>query len=326
MGGNALKRKSIRLSKKDYLILTEEVIQKLNSLGLSPTTIPSVKDKEDFGDLDILLPKPKLHNLNTQLKVTFGSKEVVNNKDVISFEYKDFQVDLIHVSTADLQSAKIYYSYNDLGMLIGMIAKTLDCKYGHNGLFYEFHSCNRSYKHTFPIPASPRSIFNLFDLDYDTFLSGFESIEDVFKFVCSSKFFSKSSFLSDKKNHKKRKRAAKRKTWIQFLDYIKDLPDNNVTLPSNTLDYVSSFFPEANLKERVNNELNRIDELNYVKSKFNGFLVSELTNLEGKELGKFIASFKENYKDFNDFILNTDQYFINKAIRSHFEQLKGFYD
>lgn len=322
MGGNALKRKTQRLPLTDYEALKKEVITILLSLNLTPHSIPHITSKESFGDLDLLLPKPKLPDLKTKLKVKFGSKEVVKNKDIISFEYNNFQVDLIHVSPEDLDQARVYYSYNDLGMLMGVLAKSIDCKYGHNGLFYEFYSNNRRYKHTFPIPASPRAIFKLLDLDYDQFKKGFHTLEDIFKFICSSKLFSHSLFLSRKVlNHKKRKRASKRNTWKQFLNHIDSTPLVEGSYPSNTLDYVSSLFPEANLEQRVHDELNRIDELICIKSKFNGILVNELTGLEGKNLGSFIKNFKNGYEDFNQFILDSDQYTINKSIIMYFNYI-----
>lgn len=57
-----------------------------------------------------------------------------------------------------------------------------------------------------------------------------------------------------------------------------------------------------------------------VKQKFNGHLVRSLTGLEGKNLGAFISKYKKRFMDFDDFILKSNQSFIEADILDFFEK------
>jgi DNA polymerase/3'-5' exonuclease PolX len=101
MGGNALKNtKTRRYDKDEYLLAANYVRHVLlmsnDSRIVDIAPIQSYQEKETFGDLDILYSTIDDLNITLdQIKKLFSPNEIIKNGDVISFDYKELQVDLI---------------------------------------------------------------------------------------------------------------------------------------------------------------------------------------------------------------------------------------
>lgn len=324
MGGNALTVFTRRYDKTEYLELQDEVVKKLSNIYNAVLTIPSYNNKQTYGDLDLIVSKPKPINLNSYLTTEFNTKQIVNNNQYVSFEYKEFQVDLIHIQQEDLQLAKTYFSYNDLGMLMGILSKRLNCKYGFNGLYYTYYNSDRSYKKDILLTKNIATTFEFLDLSYSKFLEGFNELEDIFAYVISSKYFDTKAFTNEEEwNHTRRNRNRKRNTWHKFIDYLKT---NNIQISNPKLEaikyYISDYF-NINLVEQI-------EQLDYeqttkaiIKTKFNGVIVNELTELVDKELGKFISNYKNSKEDFSSYIVNTDSNLIKQDIINYFNNYEN---
>ena len=116
-----------------------------------------------------------------------------------------------------------------------------------------------------------------------------------------------------------KKRNRKRGSYHLFLNYLeennirtkKDFnPDKSVYLTA-----IDFFFPEVNLKDKLQ-MLREKDSLDmFISQKFNGDIVmSWLPNLKGKELGEAMSKFKNQFEgdDFKTFILTADYQTIYK--------------
>lgn len=318
MGGRALKSYTRRIKKEEFLKIQHEIAGKLTfELGYDRVYfIPYISSKLDFGDLDLLLPKPKIESLEEFLCNSLYSKELSKNGDIISFEYNQFQVDLIH--TQKPMMAQTYFSYNDLGMLMGMLAKRVGCKYGTEGLFLEVYNNNKSKKWEIFLSDSPKEIFDFLNLDYVCYTKGFKTLTEVYDFICSSYLFDVDYFYNEKGwNHRKRTRNRKRPTWHGFIEYIKNIDIKN-PIPRDNVNYCTEFFS----KEYIYNELNKIGEEehknNVIKEKFNGNIVSSLTGLEGKELSYFMSRFKKQFKNFESFIYYSKPEEVNSKLKEFY--------
>ena len=132
MGGNALaKFGAERVDRETFHLYEEELFIILKELFPQHTfkTIPFYRGKETFGDMDILMYPEFPEGGKKLLAERVGSAGEYDNKDVFSFMYKNLQVDMIY--THDTVSAMRYYSYNDLGNLMGRIFRRLGLRYGH---------------------------------------------------------------------------------------------------------------------------------------------------------------------------------------------------
>lgn len=333
MGGKALKFANTRRYIKDeYLAIADDVSRQFNILfpQCTNTVIPSFFNKQDFGDLDILITSDNLPgNYIELIKTTFNPMEILNNGDVLSFDYKNFQIDLIKHPEKIFNIAKTYYSYNDLGNLIGKVAYKLGLKYGHAGLAILLRDGTNHFG-TIELSTNPEIIFNFLGFDYNRFLEGFNDLNDIYDYVVKSRYFNPDIYLLENNNHRSRVRDKKRTSYIGFLEYISGLDVNSDKIYKykpkkeylhNTLDYFGS-----DITNQYNSEWVKLENQKQAKVKFNGTLVSEITGLTDNHLGEFIQLFKQQQEkmfdgDFIKYVLDTEQTKINQDI----ENLNNFF-
>ena len=147
MGGNALKSfGSTRISPDTYHIFKPTFIAILNQiLPESRIDVPtSYHNKPDFGDLDVVVENNARVHLSDHDIASILSNHYqepvpfIKNGPVTSFGLPTpeglFQVDLIYTPTPVIDFAVEYYSWNDVGNLIGRIAHKMGLKFGHDGL------------------------------------------------------------------------------------------------------------------------------------------------------------------------------------------------
>jgi hypothetical protein len=305
MGGNAISN-AIRLEKQYYNHVSEgmETILKQTYPNAKIKTIPSYAEKESFGDLDILISGVDVGTLREFCQQALNAKEIHSNGNVISFglditsllmKEAVFQVDLITVPEEDFDFALNYFSYNDLGNLIGQTAHGIGLKFGHDGLWYKYIIETELVKEI----CITKDFFVALDiLDYSRadFLRGFRSLEDIFHYTVSSEFFTTWNYQLENRNAAGRVRDKKRKTYTAFLEWMKDknLPSEQkfrnlgLLLSAHRDHGVALQFMYATL------DYFRAER---VRVKFNGAYVGEWTGLTGKELGSFMAAYRGDDKE-----------------------------
>lgn len=303
MGGKALKKtNSIRLTQKEFFEVQNIAIEKLKDQFEIVIPIKAYKNKLDFGDLDILVskPKPEYKILKEFLEKEFNTKEIVNNGSIVSFEYNNFQIDLIFETKENLNIAEFYFSYNDLNNIIGKIAYSFGLKFGFDGLYYPLRTEHGNLSEEVLLTKNPEEIYNFLDYDYKSYLKGFDSLEAIFEFVISSKYFSSDKYLKsyEELSTVDKTRIKKRKTYNEFILWLEKVkPQNNFNFNEDKttyIDFIANFFPNSNLKEKINEFKNKQNQLEEISTKFNGKIIMSLyPNLNGKELGEFIIEFKK---------------------------------
>lgn len=313
MGGNIFKN-TRRLDKAEFEPYQEEVVSILKNQyeNVQPTLY--YRNKESFGDLDIIIQKPMFEKIVFELPWrVFGAKQFSYNGDIASFCYQDFQVDCIFVDPEHFQTAVFYFSYNDLNNLVGRIAHKFGLKFGWDGLKYLIRSESGHHAKEIQLSYRPRDIYEFLNLDYDRYKQGFDDLEDIFKFVSSSKFFNSDSYEYENLNHENRARNKKRKTYQAFIEWLslnkQNLP--NYQFSKNKSDYlirIHNHFIHSDLLGQLKNHAKYVALMDENRSKFNGDLVREWSGLEGKELGSAISEFKlysigaQNASDFNKYL------------------------
>lgn len=258
------------------------------------------RNKDSFGDADILCLSDG--SVNTDIKKwiydTFDSKEVVQNTTVYSFEYRELQVDFILTPPKNWESAKTYFSYNDIHNLIGKLFHTIGLKWGQDGLRYVYRvdgkilgeiSLTTSYAEAFPLVG----------LDPSVYAAGFDDMVDMFKYVLTSKFFHPSKYDLENLNKINRDRDKKRKTYQAFMQYIDPLRGNEYMYfyPDKRvyLGLIDSHFPGFLRNYR---ELEILEERRrLIGTFFNGDIVMSRTGLSGKDLGVALKNFEKYFGD-----------------------------
>ena len=137
MGGHALKKViASRINLIEYNKVKLDLAEKFQNL-LDIKFVIDVPNKQDFGDIDVLysLESSDLIDIISLIKKLFNPIEIVPNGPILSFSYsvintndnsiaseKYFQVDLIYCK--NIEMGKFYFSYGDLGGIIGIYRHT----------------------------------------------------------------------------------------------------------------------------------------------------------------------------------------------------------
>ena len=334
MGGHALKKvQTIRLEKSDY----ENVKHKIAEL-LAPHIkiefLYEVPNKKDFGDLDILYDISENQNhivIYDLVKELFHPKEIVKNGTVLSFSYlineendTYFQIDLIksHNFRMDL----FYYSYGDLGGILGRITKYYGMSYGNAGLWINVEShlieiyvekndknkydknnddflllpetqrvskgvVSKSINGKIMLTENPEEICVYMGLDYEKWSSGFNNSEEIYDFVIESPFFQSKLFEVNSLNHEHMKRYNERHMYREFVHYVNLQNKKEEKERDKNKDY------EALIYFHKINELEKLIEKNILqnerKEKFNGHIIQEYIKRDFKKNTNKIGENKE---------------------------------
>jgi len=325
MGGNALQKYGIKTQRKTtselYQINFELIKRLYEDLSLFASPVLFYRKKETHGDFDLLVQIPPKTNINwyEYIKNTFKPNAIYPNANLYSFDYQNFQIDLILIPENKWKTAITYYSYDPLGNLMGKIFHKFNLSYGWEGLYYKFRNFHGSLKKSILISEDVRKIFEFGGYDYDRFSEGFDTLEDIFQYCISGKYFDSKIFEYENLSRIDRKRNLKRKSYKHFLNYLKENNINiNYEFNKNKEEYIElidNFFPEANLIDNLN-KLKKEDMINKaISEKFNGdIIMSFIPGIQGKELGNAISMFKKHLGDnYKDFILNNDIEIIKKT-------------
>lgn len=329
MGGNALSHVSVRLTKSNYERLATDCVAKLRALypAARVQDIVAYRNKPDFGDLDVALDAENYDPF--EAAKTLGAVEVVRNGPVTSIGIKVrpevadldgnlFQVDLIKLGADEFEFSLQYYSNNDMGNLVGRIAKALGTTLRHDGLYFYHRSGDYKFREILLTQDYAKAL-SFLGYDPVRFAEGFESLEDIFQFVVSTPFFNNEIYLLENRNYAARVRDRKRKTYCEFLTWCEARPsliayaypeDQSARLPR-----IIEHFPQ--FEADYAQSLMDLTKQQAVKAKFNGRWVSQLTGLEGLALGGLMTRFKSSFESetaMQDYILDHSQQDIEVRI------------
>lgn len=269
--------------------------------------------------MDIIVKDYKYPNRDIKLAIWDEFEtDIIKNGYVYSFVYKDVQIDIIKVKSSEWETTRTYYAYNDLGNLMGRVSREMGFRYGSQGLFYSYKSKYGFYSQDVIVSMDVCKIFLFLGFDYERFEMGFETLEDVFDFVISSRYFSVSIFQYENLDHTNRLRNRKRESYRKFLEYIEHL-NNNVDVDRDEQYSRALELFGAEFTDKLSELYFRDDVLYEIRQKFNGDIVNQITKLEGKDLGNFIFKFKQNCENFESFVLNNDAETVKKEIKNFFK-------
>lgn len=299
MGGNAIPDAK-RVSNREFDGIKRamcEIIPQTLGILTRYAIIPSYAEKESHGDMDILVCDKYLpNNWREKINSVFSPMEepipFVHNGPVTSFSFDGFQVDIILSDESTFDFSLGYFSYNDLGNLIGRIAHAANFKFGHDGLWYPVR--NGTYKHSdILVTKDFYEAIEVLGFDVNTWDRGFSNLEEIFEFVASGRYFQSAMFPLEHRSHVARVRDAKRKTYTEFLKWIDNRAFMNEEDPRAIFSEVSSKF--EHFTPSLEDALEDIRIRTEAKQIFNGEIVGRLTGLTGVELGKFMKFLRSHW-------------------------------
>jgi len=306
MGGNATKDfGSQRVNREQY---NQAVKQWLNAFSKirkqDIKEIPCFENKDDFGDIDFLVLNSSAWNLEEEKKSLKSLNEFdikvingVKNGDVLSLAVKFhkvidspvIQVDLISAqNNTEFEFAYHYFAFNDLGALIGKVAKYFDFKFGHNGLFVVKYTnkkgkvCKKkkaTNKIEVPLNMTFEQAINFLGFDVERYKKGFSTTEEIFKFIQSGKYYHQDFYLLSELNSKERRRDEKRKNIVEaeayFLAHKSDEAKSSIeekfikNIPNSVKTKVHKALKEHKSKIAISRRLNQSKLVKLVKNAIN---------------------------------------------------------
>ena len=297
MGGNALKTTvSKRMDVQRYEQIKKEIINILKEHYLSGVVPLEKPGKLDYGDLDIICLIDESKGVFDAVK-TIHSKESRKNGHVVSFEYKGHQIDEIHVNTMDeLEFAELFYSYGDTGMILGMMCKTV-------GLILK----DRELKISLPKPLDTQKlkltkniheVLSFLGLSYNDWEKGFKTLDEIFCWITSSRYFRPDAFKRESLASKGRKRDGDRPMFQQFVDFCERHRFSDDVLNRDRF-HQQTVFTDAlqffDKKQQYTDLIKEKEMIDHIRQKFNGVLVMKWTGASGKKIGTIIANVKSRY-------------------------------
>lgn len=311
MGGHALKHYTTqRINQSQYEYLEEKVRFHIEYLFGANSFLPIkyYSSKSDFGDMDFLLITDQSDWKNRIIEhFNLAKTQYHSNGPVLSIGLDNFQIDIIHHKPEIARFAQYYYSFQDLGNLLGRIFHKMGMKLGHDGLWLVVRSkySENQILDNILLSRDWDRVLDILGLDQEKYQNGFHDLVDIFEYVISSKWFDPDIYLLHNRNHTSRVRDRKRTTYRGFLKYIENRSGNYNFITPNTRGghgirepfYSQVIVPEfpwvvsclEHLYEqcRINHEFKKV---------YNGGILMELTGLHGAELGKFMSQFEWDYQ------------------------------
>jgi hypothetical protein len=322
MGGNAIQN-ARRINKIEFDQIIEELHHLLPELNFS--VVKAYRKKPDFGDIDLVVTIDTKIDQRQLIRDRINPTDEYNNGPFFSVEYKSVQVDFIFMHETEATTALQYFHWNDLGNFIGRVARSLNFKYGHDGLSYDKHFSDH-YKISVPVSKDIKGILEFLGYDYETWVHGFDTKEEIFEYAMSTPYFNATYFSLEEQAHNDRVRNRKRKMYQSLLEYIEakgveKKPKLSQEEREEHYQRAISMFGNG-FDIKVREEKNKYDLSVRAKELFNGDIVSSLTGLQGKELGGFIQRLKSSVDNFNSKVLDGGPEYVHNLIMTKFGEEK----
>lgn len=317
MGGNFWKLG--RMLRDEYLLRETAVRECLEARAPGEYRIPRYfEDKLDFGDMDVIVSKAVLQrdpNFLARLFADLGIVDYKANGAVTTTVFRGLQTDFFLVPPCNVDTTYTFMCFGEVGNILGRLGRRFKLKFGIDGLNYVFRWGDH-YKQEFTVTRDFAAICDLFGLDHSTWVRGFATREEMFRWVTASPWFSARPYIDPESPMVQR--AGVRPGIAAFIEFVKvNVPADAGAYIADPVAWVEAKFPEARLPEKLAKQVEKTDRLAAVSEKFSGRLVMEFRpGLEGRELGEFIRQFRLSKDDFQAYVLATSAEQIREDIRT----------
>ena len=186
-------------------------------------------------------------------------------------------------------------SYGAFGMCLGLALVSHDLQYGMHGLKAIINST-----HSFALSTDRYKIFHFLELNPQTFDEGFEDYTQLIEYILACPYVDARAFLRSLV----RPRRGARHDLVEAAERImKNQKEQEPPPPilARVKERALAFFDTTRDYDECVNRIDRdAEKKRVIQEKFNGRIVQEMTNLEGKELGAFMAKFRNQYPNLLD--------------------------
>jgi hypothetical protein len=288
--GGKLFNTTTRLNLAEYLDVESKIRYFLLDNRISYASIEYIRDKISFGDLDIVVSHDyDIDYLKSLLSKQLNVTEFHLDGHIFSFNFKGFQVDFIKIEFSLLVTSSSYFSWGDLGNLMGRIATQLGFKLGFRGLFYTYCDAGE-YVNEILVTEDFGKAIEFIGYDYAKWCRGFNSEKAMWDFVIDNPLYNKAVFEPATQNSKSRYRDRTRIGYGKFINYLQtlDKPQHfwSKWESEKAINKARATFPE--FTERLRNSRRDNAERIWSKHRFGSIRVREILNLPSTVFKEFM--------------------------------------
>ena len=254
IGNIQLSIKTYKKTREEYITIKQQIIARLIEIGITYKEIFYTKDRRIFNSLNILVSFKSKNPIEVISK--FGPYQILcTYNNIYSFDYSckntilPFQINMYNIQNFEMTN--FYYSYSIINSLISYISKSIGLIYSIDGLFCKiFEKDDSSYaKKKILLSDNPIEICDFFGLNYLHWLRGFDTKQDIYKWLIECVFFKSNLFKLD--TYLPQYKSIKKKALVsEFINYIQN------TIKDHTYDEI---VPYMNLQKTAIGYFNKID-------------------------------------------------------------------
>lgn len=316
MGGKALGYEARRITPDELFQINQHVCSTYSDF--TPKLIPSYRSKQDHGDVDFVLVG-NYGGVRDAVMSRSQPASTYDNKPTLSWDHDGVQIDFTVCSTSTMQQAQVdYMAWNDLGNFIGRVARSIDFKYGHEGLKYVVRLSDHTVTEL-DVSHDIGLVLEFLGYNSAVWRMGFDTKEEIFAYASSTPLFNPLYFSLEEQAHQDRVRNAKRAMYRDMLEYIQQhgmKPRPKLTPGERHQHLVRA---ETFFGVDIQGQIDALRESYALherrKQKLNGQLVREWTGLEGRMLGATLTQYKQELLE--TFPTALDDWSTD-AVRQHF--------
>ncbi|KAL8943704.1 MAG: hypothetical protein Q9216_000903 [Gyalolechia sp. 2 TL-2023] len=222
-------------------------------------------EKTSFGDIDIIVSEPKILPFHSeQIATVLNAERSISLKPIYSFAvpYPDLegcfvQLDIQLCKAKDFEWEVFHKSHGDLWNLLGSSIRPFGLTANDTGLHLrvsEIEASDRKKALIF-LTADPDAVLDFLHLDRKWYWRTFGTVDDMFVYACSTRFFRAAAYAKDGLKANDRKRMTQRDLYRRFVDDF--VPIRNIATEGDDDDAGltrEALFDEALIKFGKTNE------------------------------------------------------------------------
>lgn len=235
MGGKAFKDLGDdafpRIPPVAYKALKEGLSERLRTLFEFVGTPAEAPEKTSHGDIDFIVADPRMNSSCEQVKCVLNAQHAVLAEGYRTSNYalpfdedgKFYQVD-VHICKDRDEWDRIvfFHSYGDLGMILGMLARTNGLRLGTNGLKVVAPHEAEALPPAFQLSESFSDILDFFGLSMNDWKIGFTTKQAVFEWVASSRLYDPRR-VKEPSDSGREKTLRDREMYQAYIEYTRNL-------------------------------------------------------------------------------------------------------
>ncbi|KLO08655.1 hypothetical protein SCHPADRAFT_880261 [Schizopora paradoxa] len=336
MGGNAFKflgeNAFPRIPPTTYKALKEHLSAKLSALFEFVGTPAEAPEKTSHGDIDIIVANPLVELSGEQVKCELKAQHAIlaagnrtSNFALPSDEDgKFYQVD-VHVckDREEWDRIMFFHSYGDLGMILGVLARTNGLRLGSNGLKVVAPHEAEALPPAFQLSESFPDILRFYGLSIDDWKTGFPTKQAVFEWVTTSRLCDPRR-VKDPSNSSREKMLRDREMYQAYLEYCRSIQQSstlNCSISSKPTDIVREALRFFNKETEYDGIVNANRRRIALKNTFSGQLVMEWTGTSGLRVRDIMNGVRARLSD--DEIIQTDKEALKSIVMQIAEELEN---